>query len=156
MFLLSVSMRKLLLALALGVALVAGGACGGAEEPEATCERGGITLDSGLRYTDLTCGRGTPAQRGHTATVRYSGELANGVEFDSSERRGGSYTFRLGVGQVISGWDTGMIGMQVGGIRRLVIPPDLAYGRAGFPPRVPPGATVIYEIELLDLKEPQV
>lgn len=130
-------------------------ACDSAD-PVATCERDGIALESGLRYTDLRCGEGKIAARGHSATVRYTGELPDGLEFDSSIERGGSFEFRLGVGQAILGWDEGLVGMQVGGIRRLVIPPELAYGDAGFPPHVPPDSPVIYEVELLELREPEL
>ncbi|MDQ4058765.1 MAG: FKBP-type peptidyl-prolyl cis-trans isomerase [Actinomycetota bacterium] len=86
-------------------------------------------------------------------TIAYVAELEDGVRFASSEDHGGEFVFPLGRGQVISGLDEGVRGMKVGGSRRLTIPPDIAYGEAGFPPDVGPGETVVYEVELLEVAD---
>jgi FKBP-type peptidyl-prolyl cis-trans isomerase len=79
------------------------------------------------------------------------GTLTNGQKFDSSRDRGKGFTFKLGAGKVIKGWDRGVAGMQIGGVRKLTIPPDLAYGAAGFPPVIPPNSTLVFEVELLSV-----
>ena len=117
------------------------------------CEHGIVRTDSGLRYRDTRCGDGTEAEVGDTVTMHYTGRLQNGKRFDSSRDRGGPFTFRLGVGLVIRGLDEGLQGMREGGARRLIIPPELAYGKAGSPPAIPRNATVIYDIELVDVKK---
>jgi peptidylprolyl isomerase len=106
--------------------------------------------DSGLRITDLEEGTGEEAVRGATVTVHYRGTLENGREFDASYGRG-PFTFPLGAGRVIKGWDEGVAGMKVGGKRRLVIPPELAYGKRGAGRVIPPDATLTFEVELLDV-----
>jgi FKBP-type peptidyl-prolyl cis-trans isomerase len=110
-----------------------------------------IKTPTGLRYTNLECGSGSEAIGGTTTTVHYVGKLEDGTIFDSSRRRGQPYSFLLGAGKVIPGWDEGVAGMRVGGTRRLVIPPDLAYGEAGFPPTIPKDATLTFEVELLEV-----
>ena len=120
-----------------------------------TCEPEGVTLDSGVQVRDLVCGTGEPAERGDSVTVSYVGRLADGERFDSTSERGEPLTFRLGVGQVIAGWDEGVAGMRVGAKRQLVIPPESAYDDVGLPPDVPPGGTVVYEIQLLRVRPPQ-
>jgi len=106
---------------------------------------------SGLRITDLELGRGEKAVKGVTVSVDYRGALEGGSEFDSSYGRG-PFRFPLGAGRVIKGWDEGVAGMKVGGKRRLVIPPDLAYGKRGAGRVIPPNATLIFEVELLDVQ----
>ena len=106
---------------------------------------------SGLRYQDVTAGQGKEAAAGSTVSVHYTGWLPNGEKFDSSRDRNQPFGFTLGAGQVIAGWDEGVAGMKVGGRRKLVIPPDLAYGTAGAPPDIPPGATLVFDVELLDV-----
>jgi FKBP-type peptidyl-prolyl cis-trans isomerase FkpA len=107
---------------------------------------------SGLRYQDLTQGDGKEATAGHTVSVHYTGWLPNGEKFDSSRDRNQPFEFTLGAGQVIAGWDEGVAGMKVGGKRKLLIPSDLAYGTAGAPPDIPPGATLVFEVELLGVR----
>ena len=107
---------------------------------------------SGLRYQDVTVGQGTEASPGRTAVVHYTGWLPDGKTFDSSRDRGEPFSFPLGAGQVIAGWDQGVAGMKVGGRRKLVIPPDLGYGAQGAPPVIPPGATLVFDVELLDVR----
>jgi FKBP-type peptidyl-prolyl cis-trans isomerase len=107
---------------------------------------------SGLRYTDLEVGQGDQAQTGQTAVVHYTGWLTNGTKFDSSKDRDEPFSFPLGQGRVIRGWDEGVVGMRVGGKRVLVIPPDLGYGHRGAGGVIPPNATLKFEVELLELR----
>jgi hypothetical protein len=107
--------------------------------------------ESGLRITDLVIGDGPEARSGQTVIVNYRGTLENGKEFDSSYGRG-PFSFPLGAGRVIKGWDEGVSGMQVGGKRKLVIPSDLAYGERGAGGVIPPNATLIFEVELLEIR----
>ena len=110
------------------------------------------TTPSGLQYKDLTVGDGQAASQGDTAVVHYTGWLLDGTKFDSSVDRGTPFEFPLGAGRVIRGWDEGVGSMNVGGKRELIIPPDLAYGDRGAAGVIPPGATLKFEVELLDLK----
>lgn len=106
-----------------------------------------------LQSTDITVGKGAEAKTGNTVSVHYTGTLADGKEFDSSKKRSQPFVFTLGQGNVIKGWDQGVVGMKVGGKRKLVIPPVLAYGERGRPPVIPPAATLTFEIELLEVKK---
>jgi FKBP-type peptidyl-prolyl cis-trans isomerase len=107
---------------------------------------------SGLRYQDVAEGQGKVATADRTVSVHYTGWLPNGEKFDSSRDRNEPFSFTLGAGQVIAGWDEGVAGMKVGGRRKLVIPADLGYGTAGAPPAIPPGATLVFDVELLDVR----
>ncbi|MEB3200353.1 MAG: FKBP-type peptidyl-prolyl cis-trans isomerase [Synechococcaceae cyanobacterium] len=109
-----------------------------------------VVTPSGLRILDQVIGEGAEAVKGQVVTVNYRGTLANGKEFDSSYGRG-PFRFPLGGGRVIKGWDEGVAGMRVGGKRRLVIPPDLAYGERGAGGVIPPNATLTFEVELLEV-----
>jgi FKBP-type peptidyl-prolyl cis-trans isomerase len=104
-----------------------------------------------LKSEDLQVGSGAEAVAGKQVTVHYVGTLTDGSKFDSSRDRGKGFSFTLGAGQVIKGWDQGVAGMKVGGMRRLTIPSDLAYGDRGFPPVIPPRATLVFEVELLSV-----
>ena len=106
---------------------------------------------SGLSITDLDIGDGAEATSGKKVTVNYRGMLENGKEFDSSYGRG-PFSFSLGAGQVIKGWDEGVAGMKIGGKRKLTIPPELGYGSRGAGGVIPPNATLIFEVELLEVK----
>ncbi|HEX5745239.1 MAG TPA: FKBP-type peptidyl-prolyl cis-trans isomerase [Archangium sp.] len=105
-----------------------------------------------LQVDDVKVGTGAEATPGKTVTVHYVGTLTNGSKFDSSRDRNQGFTFRLGAGQVIQGWDKGVAGMKVGGVRKLTIPPDMGYGARGFPPVIPPNSTLVFEVELLDVR----
>jgi len=107
------------------------------------------TTPSGLTYDVLQAGTGAVATSGKKVTVHYTGWLTDGKKFDSSVDRGRPFPFQLGAGQVIRGWDEGVAGMKVGEKRKLTIPSNLAYGDRGFPGAIPPGATLIFEVELL-------
>ena len=103
---------------------------------------------TGLRYAELAAGDGAEATSGRSVTVHYTGWLTDGRKFDSSRDRGSPFTFKLGAGQVIKGWDQGVAGMKVGGRRRLEIPPELGYGARGTGP-IPGNATLVFAVELL-------
>ena len=106
-----------------------------------------------LEVEDITVGVGQATQSGDTISVHYTGWLASGKKFDSSRDRGTPFSFRLGSGQVIQGWDRGLIGMQVGGVRRLTIPPEQGYGnREVGGGLIPPNSTLIFEVELLNIE----
>ncbi len=105
-----------------------------------------------LKVEDLKVGTGTEATPGKTVTVHYVGTLTSGSKFDSSRDRGEGFTFPLGAGRVIQGWDKGVVGMKVGGVRKLTIPPEMGYGARGFPPVIPPNSTLVFEVELLAVR----
>lgn len=115
---------------------------------EAVSENGNLTK---LVVDDITIGTGTAVEVGDTVTVNYIGTLPNGQEFDNSYNRGEAFTFTIGEGRVIKGWETGLLGMQVGGKRILVIPPDMAYGNQAVGP-IPAGSTLMFAIELLSIQ----
>jgi FKBP-type peptidyl-prolyl cis-trans isomerase FkpA len=109
-------------------------------------------LPSGLQYEDLVVGDGKMADPGLTAVVHYTGWLTDGTKFDSSLDRNQPFKFALGQHQVIDGWDQGVRGMRVGGKRKLTIPPDLGYGARGAGGVIPPNATLVFEVQLLDVQ----
>ena len=108
------------------------------------------TTDSGLRYRIFKEGTGPKPEKGDTVKVHYTGKLTDGTVFDSSKERG-PFTFKVGTGQVIRGWDEGVIDMKVGEVRELVIPPNLGYGSRGAGNVIPPDATLVFEVELLEI-----
>ena len=113
-----------------------------------------VTTSDGLQYIDLQVGCGPAAKSGSGVSVEYTGWLqSSGKKFDSSyDRTGNPFSFVLGQGQVIKGWDEGLLGMQQGGIRRLIIPAALAYGAAGQPPTIPPNSTLIFDVQMIQVK----
>ena len=153
-------MHKSLASLIVVAAMTAGLACSqpvaqspssaGAAPANATARE--VTLSDGLKYTDDQVGTGTEATAGKTVSVHYTGWLLDGTKFDSSRDRGQPFSFPLGAGRVIKGWDEGVAGMKIGGKRTLVIPPDLGYGARGAGGVIPPNATLKFEVELLDVK----
>ncbi|HEY7529217.1 MAG TPA: FKBP-type peptidyl-prolyl cis-trans isomerase [Gemmatimonadota bacterium] len=110
------------------------------------------TTPSGLKYRDLQAGSGDEAGNGQVAVVHYTGWLVDGTKFDSSHDRNQPFEFPVGGNRVIKGWDEGVAGMKEGGVRRLVIPPDLGYGSQGAGAVIPPDATLIFEVELLEVR----
>jgi len=102
-----------------------------------------------LKVEELKVGTGAEATKGQRVSVHYVGTLTDGSTFDSSRPRGEPFDFKLGAGQVIAGWDQGVAGMKVGGLRKLTIPPELGYGARGYPPVIPGNSTLIFEVELL-------
>ena len=111
-----------------------------------------VRTSSGLQYADLVVGKGREAHAGETATVHYTGTLVDGTKFDSSKDRNQPFSFQLGAGRVIKGWDEGVEGMKIGGTRKLVIPSQLGYGARGAGSAIPPNAALIFIVELLDLR----
>jgi FKBP-type peptidyl-prolyl cis-trans isomerase len=104
-----------------------------------------------MKIEKITSGDGASPKHGDTVTVHYTGWLTDGAKFDSSVDRDEPFVFVLGTGQVIQGWDEGVAAMRVGDKARLTIPPDLAYGEAGYPGAIPPNATLVFEVELLSI-----
>ncbi|MCM0084504.1 FKBP-type peptidyl-prolyl cis-trans isomerase [Geomonas sp. Red32] len=117
----------------------------------ANAPAGAVKTASGLSYTDLVEGKGPAPTPGKMVTVHYTGTLVDGTVFDSSVKRGQPFSFPIGTGQVIPGWDEGVMTMKVGGKRKLIIPPQLGYGASGAGGVIPPNATLIFEVELLDV-----
>jgi FKBP-type peptidyl-prolyl cis-trans isomerase len=108
--------------------------------------------EADLVIEDIRVGTGAEAKAGQTVSVHYVGTLTNGQKFDSSRDRGRPFDFPLGAGKVIQGWDKGVAGMKIGGLRKLTIPPHLGYGARGAGGVIPPNATLVFEVELLGLK----
>jgi len=106
---------------------------------------------SGLEIEDQVTGNGDEAVAGQNVEVHYTGWLTDGTEFDSSHNRNQTFSFKLGAGQVIAGWDQGVAGMKVGGTRKLTIPPDMGYGERGAGGVIPPNATLIFKVELISV-----
>jgi peptidylprolyl isomerase len=161
------ALKKIIVLLAAVVLVFA--ACGGGDDPETEAGAGSdeettvtsedgdcptepTTTDSGLQIKEIECGDGEEAQKGDTLEVHYEGRLEDGTKFDASRDHGSTFEFQVGAGQVIQGWDEGLIGMKIGGKRELTIPPELGYGEAGAPPAIPPNSTLIFDIELVDIK----
>jgi FKBP-type peptidyl-prolyl cis-trans isomerase len=111
-----------------------------------------ITTPSGLQYIEIKEGTGATPKAGQTVVVHYTGTLTNGEKFDSSRDRGTPFSFNIGMGQVIKGWDEGLSTMKVGGRRELIIPPELGYGARGAGGVIPPNATLKFDVELIDVK----
>ena len=127
------------------IALLVAATCAGADAAQPKT----VTLPSGLKYVDVKPGSGARAKAGDMVRVHYIGMLTNGTTFDSSRDRGQPFDFALGSGQVIRGWDEGVAGMRVGGLRKLIVPPALGYGDQGAGDKIPPNATLVFTIELL-------
>jgi peptidylprolyl isomerase len=122
------------------------------DAPTSVEEADYVTTVSGLKYSDFVVGEGASPETGQSVIVHYTGWLEDGTKFDSSLDRGEPFTFQIGTGQVIAGWDEGVATMKVGGKRQLIIPPDLGYGEQGAGNVIPANATLIFEVELLDVK----
>ncbi|MGA8866868.1 MAG: FKBP-type peptidyl-prolyl cis-trans isomerase [Candidatus Sulfotelmatobacter sp.] len=112
----------------------------------------GVKTADGLQYWDIKVGTGDVAKEGSHVRVHYTGWLTTGKKFDSSVDAGKPFDFTLGNGEVIKGWDEGVAGMRVGGKRQLRIPPELGYGANGYPPVIPPNATLIFDVQLLGVE----
>jgi peptidylprolyl isomerase len=148
------SRRGAVAALALIASL--GAITGAASTPALAQEGKTMTTSSGLTIADTTVGSGAEARPGNNCVMHYTGWLyensAKGAKFDSSLDRGEPFEFPLGAGRVIKGWDEGVAGMKVGGKRTLIIPPQLGYGARGAGGVIPPNATLLFDVELLDVK----
>jgi FKBP-type peptidyl-prolyl cis-trans isomerase FkpA len=137
-------------ALVLALVVVAAG-CSQSEAPKQDQPKPGATVTE-LKIEETKVGTGAEAVTGNSVMVHYTGWLTDGTKFDSSKDRGEPFSFQLGAGQVIKGWDQGVAGMKVGGVRKLTIPPELGYGSRGAGGVIPPNATLVFEVELLGVK----
>jgi FKBP-type peptidyl-prolyl cis-trans isomerase FkpA len=147
-------MKQILTFFFLPALLAATVACGGSSSAPSSSSTDGVSSITTLQITDTKVGTGAEATNGKTLTVNYTGWLyqesdpnKHGARFD-----GGQYSFVLGTGRVIAGWDQGLLGMKVGGQRTLIIPPSLGYGAAGAPPSIPPNATLVFDTELVNVQ----
>jgi len=143
-------MNRLLLALA--ALLCAGGCNNTPPEPDNTPRVRPAAVKDEFKIDEVAVGTGAEAKEGSTVKVHYTGTLKNGTKFDSSRDHGDPFEFTIGKGMVIQGWDKGVVGMKVGGKRKLTIPHELGYGEKGSPPKIPGKATLLFDIELLEVK----
>ncbi len=104
-----------------------------------------------LKIEDMKVGTGAEAKSGQNVSVHYVGTLTNGKKFDSSRDRNEPFEFQLGAGMVIEGWDKGVVGMKVGGLRKLTVPPEMGYGKMGYPPVIPGNSVLVFEVELISV-----
>jgi FKBP-type peptidyl-prolyl cis-trans isomerase len=141
--------RVLAIVAGLGLVATVATACGGDGEEASPTP---AVTGTGLQIIDIEVGSGSSPQTGQTVMVHYTGWLADGTKFDSSIGRGQPFSFMIGTGLVIKGWDEGVATMKVGGKRRLIIPPELGYGAGGNPPVIPANAQLIFDIELLEIR----
>lgn len=154
------SMKNLILGLLIiGIVIICGlfintifGYVPSNDERDAAVANAEKTTTDKVKMEDLTVGTGKVVKPGDTVTVNYKGTLTNGKQFDSSYDRGTPFETKIGVGAVIKGWDEGIVGMKVGGKRKLTVPPSLGYGSAGAGESIPPNSTLIFEVELLSVK----
>ncbi len=137
-------MKILAAAVVLSLAFVS---CDGGD----ACAQEPVETESGLTYEEIECGDGPAAERGDSVEVHYTGSFEDGEEFDSSEGAD-PLPVEIGAGQVIAGFEEGLIGMKVGGVREVTIPPELGYGEAGSPPVIPPDSTLVFELELVGIE----
>jgi peptidylprolyl isomerase len=150
------SIRTSLVVVAVVTAICSVSVMAAQEQPRAkekTAAAKPVTTASGLKYTDVKVGSGASPVKGKQVKVHYTGTLENGKKFDSSVDRNEPFTFVIGVGQVIAGWDEGVMSMKVGGKRKLIIPSKLGYGAAGAGGVIPPNATLLFDVELLDVSK---
>jgi peptidylprolyl isomerase len=146
-------MKRILVLLLAASLIVLAAACGGGGKSAKT--GGGadtVKTASGLQYIDIKAGTGASPQTGQTCVVHYTGWLTNGQKFDSSKDKNTPFSFQLGQGRVIKGWEEGVSTMKIGGMRKLIIPPQLGWGERGAGNVIPPNSTTVFEVELLEIK----
>ncbi len=145
--------KKYILLTVVIIALLVGGYILFFSEPSMSQDENVKIFRDNLVAYEVKLGEGREIKTGDTVSVNYIGALADGTKFDSSYDHGEPFSFTVGEDQVIQGWEEGLIGMKVGGVRRLAIPPTLAYGAQGIPGAIPPNSMLIFEIELLEIKQ---